>query len=65
MKSKSKALGDWERVRDKEARCGKRFRKAGVPSKVLELTEQSPTHVPCATLSLECSGIPKGVEWVL
>lgn len=30
-KSKSQALEDWGRVRDKEGMCGKRFRKAGAP----------------------------------
>lgn len=31
QESKSQALGDWGRVRDKEGMCEKRFRKAGAP----------------------------------
>lgn len=39
-------------MKDKEGRCEKRFRKAGVPATVPELVQQSlgpsPTHVPPA-----------------
>lgn len=59
LRSKTTALGGIGRgVRDKDRRCGKRFRKAG--ALVAEPGQQPPHGSPWHPLPLECPGIPLG-----